>query len=124
MLLDIVIVPTAQSMNVDKAIFDLSGRPSEIIDKIVESSAYLVNDVSSQSSNSKSFVNILKSYGSLTLPCVVPLFTSFHSLKTPLYITRCLLYVLSVLIQNLCILHRNQLNFRLHHCTTGLLRIN
>ena len=29
------------------AIFDLSGRPFEIIDKIVESSAYLVNDVSS-----------------------------------------------------------------------------
>ena len=33
-------------------------------------------------------------------------------------------YVLPVLIQNLCILHRNQLNFSMHHCIAGLLRIN
>ena len=34
------------------------------------------------------------------------------------------LYVLPVFIQNLCILHQNQLNFGMHHCSTGLLRIN
>ena len=33
-------------------------------------------------------------------------------------------YVLPVFIQNLCILHRNQLNFSMHHCTAGVLRIN
>ena len=33
-------------------------------------------------------------------------------------------YVLPVLIQNLCILHQNQLKFFTHHCITGLLRIN
>ena len=33
-------------------------------------------------------------------------------------------YVLPVLIQKLCILHRNQVNFCTHHSTTALLRIN
>ena len=32
-------------------------------------------------------------------------------------------YVLPVLIQNLCILHRNQLNFSMHDCTAGVLKI-
>ena len=73
------------SINVDKAISDLSDRRFVMIAKIVESSAYLVNDVFSSSLNSKSLRNTLKRYGPLTLPCIVPLLTALHSLVIPLY---------------------------------------
>ena len=33
-------------------------------------------------------------------------------------------YVVPILIQNLCIFHPNQLNLCMHHCATGLLKIN
>ena len=56
------------SMNLDKAISDLSGKSLDIVTRTVESSAYLNNVISLCSSISKSFKNKLKMYGPLTLP--------------------------------------------------------
>ena len=72
------------SINVAKAISDLSDRRFVMIAKIVESSAYLVNGVFSSSLNYKSLRNTLKRYGPLTLPRIVPLLTALHSLVIPL----------------------------------------
>ena len=48
---------------------------------IVESSAYLKRTGQPLKKISKSFKNILKRYGPLTLPCVVPLLTDFQCPK-------------------------------------------
>ena len=56
----------------------------------VESSAYLFRSMLSPVI-SRSFRNTLKRYGPLTLPCVVPLLTSFYSHTTSLHTTRCIL---------------------------------
>ena len=48
---------------------------------VVESSAYLKRTGQPLKKISKSFKNILKRYGPLTLPCVVPLLTNFQCPK-------------------------------------------
>ena len=53
--------------------------------------------------------------------CIIVMFQLGHDFNWP---TNGSFYVPAVFIQNLCILHRNQLKFSTHHCTAGLLRIN
>ena len=48
---------------------------------IVESSAYLKRTGQPLKKISRSFKNMLKRYGPLTLPCVVPLLTDFYCPK-------------------------------------------
>ena len=63
---------------------DISGESLVIVTKTVESSAYLNKDISLYPSMSRSFKNMLKRYGPLILPCVVPLLTTFHwHVKSP-----------------------------------------
>ena len=69
---------TVQSINLDKAMSDISGESLVIVTKTVESSAYLNKDISLYPSISRSFKNMLKRYGPLTLPCVVPLLTKYR----------------------------------------------
>ena len=72
---------TVQSINLDKAISDISGESLVTVTKTVESSAYLNKDISLYPSISRSFKNMLKRYGPLTLPCVVSLNHLIESLS-------------------------------------------
>ena len=53
----------------------------------LESSAYLANTGSSKRFTSRSLRKLLNKCGPLTLPWVVPLFTTFHSPTNPLLLT-------------------------------------
>ena len=64
----------------------------------------------------------VKKLSSEFFKCIIVMFQLAHDF-TPLA-SNGSLYLLPVLIQNLCILHQNQLKFATHYCTAGLLRIN
>ena len=54
--------------------------------------------------------------------CIIVMFQLVHDFTR--LASQWLFYALPVFIQNLCILHGNQLKFYMHHCTTGILWIN
>ena len=64
----------------------------------------------------------VKKLSSEFFKCIIVMFQLAHDF--PPLASNGSFYVLPVLIQNLCILHQNQLKFGMHHCITGLLRIN